>query len=144
MGATQVLFEGVPTYPTAGRCWEVIDKYAVTQFYTAPTAIRSLMAAGNSHVEKNSRKSLRILGTVGEPINPEAWRWYHEVRRRQGGRGSKEAAQGHGCATAAIVPAGRLNDPLMLGLAPFLPCRWSATAAAPLSTLTGRRRRAPT
>ena len=112
MGAKQVLFEGVPTYPDAGRCWEVsswakavslsgvwlslssnwdwgwagrldclqvVDKYQVKQFYTAPTAIRSLMASGDHHVTKHSRSSLRVLGSVGEPINPEAWRWYHDV-----------------------------------------------------------------
>lgn len=78
-GATQVIFEGVPTYPDAGRCWDICDKYGVTQFYTAPTAIRSLMSQGPDIVKKYSRKSLRILGTVGEPINPEAWRWYSEV-----------------------------------------------------------------
>ncbi len=79
-GAQQVLFEGVPTYPDAGRCWEVVDKYKVTLFYTAPTAIRTLMACGDAFVSKHSRSTLRILGTVGEPINPEAWRWYYEVR----------------------------------------------------------------
>eukprot|EP00887_Chlorella_sp_A99_P006499 scaffold3.g6499.t1 len=78
-GAPQVVFEGVPTYPDAGRCWEVCDKYNVTLFYTAPTAIRTLMACGEDFVKKHGRKSLRILGTVGEPINPEAWRWYYEV-----------------------------------------------------------------
>eukprot|EP00877_Chromochloris_zofingiensis_P005288 jgi/Chrzof1/14760/Cz09g15060.t1_ACS2[v5.2] len=78
-GATNVVFEGVPTYPDAGRCWEVVDKYKVKQFYTAPTAIRSLMRSGDSHVQKHKRDSLQILGTVGEPINPEAWRWYHDV-----------------------------------------------------------------
>jgi len=78
-GATQVLFEGVPTYPTAARCWEVVDKYKVTQFYTAPTAIRSLMRAGDAPVKSTSRKSLKLLGTVGEPINPAAWEWYHKV-----------------------------------------------------------------
>eukprot|EP00803_Ostreobium_quekettii_P004820 evm.model.scf_892.6 EVM.evm.TU.scf_892.6 scf_892:44845-46746(-) len=78
-GATQVLFEGVPTYPDAGRMWEIVDKYNVSLFYTAPTAIRALMAKGDEQVKKYSRQSLRLLGTVGEPINPEAWRWYHEV-----------------------------------------------------------------
>lgn len=78
-GATNVVFEGVPTYPTASRCWEVVDKYKVKQFYTAPTAIRSLMRSGESWVKSTSRASLQVLGTVGEPINPEAWRWYHEV-----------------------------------------------------------------
>ncbi len=78
-GATQVFFEGVPTYPDASRFWEVVDEHGVTIFYTAPTAIRALMAKGDSFVHKTSRKSLRLLGSVGEPINPEAWRWYHEV-----------------------------------------------------------------
>ncbi len=78
-GATTLMFEGIPTYPDASRFWQVIDKHKITQFYTAPTAIRSLMGAGDNFVEKTSRKSLRILGTVGEPINPEAWRWYHKI-----------------------------------------------------------------
>lgn len=77
--ASQVIFEGVPTYPDAGRPWDITDKYKVTILYTAPTAIRSLMSFGNDLVTKYSRKSLRILGSVGEPINPEAWRWYHDV-----------------------------------------------------------------
>ena len=75
VGASQVVFEGVPTYPAADRCWQVVDKYQVKQFYTAPTAIRSLMRAGELFVKEHSRDSLRILGSVGEPINPEAWRW---------------------------------------------------------------------
>ncbi|EKX47337.1 hypothetical protein GUITHDRAFT_157624 [Guillardia theta CCMP2712] len=75
-GATQVLFEGVPTHPTPARCWEIIDKYKVNQFYTAPTAVRSLMSFGEQYPEGHSLKSLRVLGSVGEPINPEAWRWY--------------------------------------------------------------------
>ena len=75
-GATQVMFEGVPTYPDAGRFWQVIDKHGVTIFYTAPTAIRSLMAAGLDHVLPYSLHSLRVLGSVGEPINEEAWHWY--------------------------------------------------------------------
>jgi acetyl-CoA synthetase len=78
-GATQVFFEGVPTYPDASRFWQVVDEHKVTQFYTAPTAIRALMQQGDSFVEKTSRSSLKLLGSVGEPINPEAWRWYHEV-----------------------------------------------------------------
>ncbi len=77
--ATQVFFEGVPTFPDAGRFWQVVDKHQVTIFYTAPTAIRALMSQGDEFVKKTSRKSLRVLGTVGEPINPEAWRWYHDV-----------------------------------------------------------------
>mmetsp|Transcript_3414 Transcript_3414/g.7432 ORF Transcript_3414/g.7432 Transcript_3414/m.7432 type:complete len:561 (+) Transcript_3414:101-1783(+) len=77
--ASQVLFEGIPTYPDASRCWQVVDKYKVSILYTAPTAIRSLMAKGDGYVHKYRRTSLRLLGTVGEPINPEAWRWYHEV-----------------------------------------------------------------
>lgn len=78
-GATCVVFEGVPNYPTVSRFWEVIDRHAVTIFYTAPTAIRALMREGEAPVERTSRASLRLLGTVGEPINPEAWRWYYEV-----------------------------------------------------------------
>ena len=78
-GATQVFFEGTPTYPDAGRFWEVVEKHRVTQFYTAPTAIRALMAKGDGPVTRSDRSSLRVLGTVGEPINPEAWRWYHGV-----------------------------------------------------------------
>ncbi|MFM8362732.1 MAG: AMP-binding protein, partial [Haliscomenobacter sp.] len=76
-GATTVMFEGVPTYPHAGRFWEVCDKLKVTHFYTAPTAIRALMAQGNQHVGKYKLDSLRVLGSVGEPINEEAWKWYH-------------------------------------------------------------------
>ena len=75
-GATTVMFEGVPNYPTASRFWEVIDKHKVNIFYTAPTAIRALMREGEAPVKKTSRKSLRLLGSVGEPINPEAWLWY--------------------------------------------------------------------
>ena len=78
-GAITLMFEGVPTYPDASRFWQVIDKHQVNQFYTAPTAIRALMACGDSFVESCSRSSLRLLGTVGEPINPEAWDWYHRV-----------------------------------------------------------------
>ena len=78
-GASQIIFEGVPTFPDAGRCWDVVDTHGVTIFYTAPTAIRTLMSCGDAFVHKYSRTSLRILGSVGEPINPEAWRWYHEV-----------------------------------------------------------------
>jgi acetyl-CoA synthetase len=77
--ATTVIFEGVPNYPTASRFWEVIDKHQVEIFYTAPTALRALMRDGDEPVRKTSRKSLRLLGTVGEPINPEAWLWYHRV-----------------------------------------------------------------
>ena len=76
-GATTVMFEGIPTYPDAGRFWQVIDKYGVNQFLTAPTAIRSLMAFGDDHVLSYSLDSLKIIGTVGEPINEEAWKWYH-------------------------------------------------------------------
>ncbi len=78
-GATSVMFEGVPTYPDAGRFWDVVDKYKVKQFYTAPTAIRALLAQGNEYVTSRSLDSLRVLGSVGEPINEEAWRWYHDV-----------------------------------------------------------------
>ncbi|MGV8840112.1 MAG: acetate--CoA ligase [Bauldia sp.] len=78
-GATTLMFEGVPTFPNPARFWEVIDKHKVNTFYTAPTAIRALMGAGDAHVTKTSRESLRLLGTVGEPINPEAWEWYWRV-----------------------------------------------------------------
>jgi acetyl-CoA synthetase len=78
-GATTVMFEGIPTYPTVSRFWEVVDKHRVNIFYTAPTAIRALMRAGDAPVKATSRASLRILGTVGEPINPEAWEWYYHV-----------------------------------------------------------------
>ncbi|MEN2977045.1 acetate--CoA ligase [Tistrella bauzanensis] len=78
-GATTLMFEGVPTWPDAGRHWEVVDKYGVTIYYTAPTAIRALMREGEAPVKRSSRKSLRLLGSVGEPINPEAWRWYYDV-----------------------------------------------------------------
>ncbi|MGA7676636.1 MAG: acetate--CoA ligase [Rhizomicrobium sp.] len=78
-GATTLMFEGVPNYPTASRFWEVIDKHKVNIFYTAPTAIRALMRDGEAPVKKTSRASLRLLGSVGEPINPEAWLWYHRV-----------------------------------------------------------------
>ncbi len=77
--ATTVLFEGVPTYPDASRCWQVIDKHQINIFYTAPTALRALMAKGDEPVKSSSRASLRLLGSVGEPINPEAWEWYYHV-----------------------------------------------------------------
>ena len=78
-GATTLMFEGVPTYPEADRFWQVIDKHQVNIFYTAPTAIRALMAQGDAFVSRTSRRSLRILGSVGEPINPEAWEWYYHT-----------------------------------------------------------------
>ena len=78
-GATSLMFEGVPNYPTVSRFWQVIDKHKVTTFYTAPTAIRALMREGDAPVQSTSRSSLRLLGSVGEPINPEAWLWYHRV-----------------------------------------------------------------
>uniref|UniRef100_A0A7N6BP25 Propionate--CoA ligase n=1 Tax=Anabas testudineus TaxID=64144 RepID=A0A7N6BP25_ANATE len=78
-GATSVLFEGLPTYPDVSRMWEIVDKYHVTKFYTAPTAIRLLMKYGSEPVQKYKRESLKVLGTVGEPINPEAWLWYYNV-----------------------------------------------------------------
>lgn len=79
IGATTLSFEGVPSYPDASRFWQVVDKHKVSVFYTAPTALRALMREGDEPVKKTSRQSLRILGTVGEPINPEAWEWYHRV-----------------------------------------------------------------
>ena len=78
-GATTLMFEGIPTYPDASRCWQVVDKHKVNIFYTAPTAIRQLMGQGDEYVTCTSRESLRTLGTVGEPINPEPWEWYHGV-----------------------------------------------------------------
>jgi len=78
-GTTTIMFEGIPTYPSSSRCWEICDKYEVNVFYTAPTAIRALMSQGNDPVLKTKRNSLRVLGTVGEPINPEAWEWYYKV-----------------------------------------------------------------
>src|SRR5690606_11158446 len=78
-GSTALVFEGVPTWPDCSRFWQVVDKHRVTIFYTAPTAIRALMREGDAWVAATSRKSLRLLGSVGEPINPEAWRWYHDV-----------------------------------------------------------------
>ena len=78
-GATTLMFEGIPTHPNPSRCWKIIDKHKVNVFYTAPTALRSLMSKGNEYLENSSRETLRTLGTVGEPINPEAWEWYHEV-----------------------------------------------------------------
>ena len=78
-GGITLMFEGVPTYPDASRCWQVIDKHQVNQFYIAPTAIRALMGAGDKFVQGSSRSSLKLLGTVGEPINPEAWEWYYRV-----------------------------------------------------------------
>ena len=78
-GATTLMFEGVPTYPDASRFWQICEKYGVNQFYTAPTAIRALMGQGKAFVESCDLSSLRVLGTVGEPINPEAWNWYNEV-----------------------------------------------------------------
>ncbi len=83
-GATQVFFEGIPTYPDAGRFWDVVDRHKVNIFYTAPTAIRALMSKGDDFVTRSDRSSLRLLGTVGEPINPEAWRWYYEVVGKSG------------------------------------------------------------
>ena len=73
------MFEGVPNWPDPSRFWQIVDKHSINIFYTAPTAIRALMAQGNSYVQSTSRKSLRLLGTVGEPINPEAWEWYYRI-----------------------------------------------------------------
>tara|TARA_B100000579_G_scaffold271029_1_gene223833 strand:- start:826 stop:2973 length:2148 start_codon:yes stop_codon:yes gene_type:complete len=78
-GATTIMFEGIPNYPDSSRWWQIVDKYKVNIFYTAPTAIRALMKEGDSPVKKTSRKSLKLLGTVGEPINPEAWMWYYNI-----------------------------------------------------------------
>ncbi|RYZ98616.1 MAG: acetate--CoA ligase, partial [Proteobacteria bacterium] len=78
-GATTLMFEGVPNYPDSSRLWQIVDKHQVNSFYTAPTAVRALMREGDEPVKKTSRKSLRVLGSVGEPINPEAWNWFHRV-----------------------------------------------------------------
>ena len=78
-GATTLMFEGVPNHPDPSRFWQVVDKHGVNIIYTAPTAIRALMGAGDDYVTHTSRKSLRVLGSVGEPINPEAWEWYYRV-----------------------------------------------------------------
>ncbi|KAJ6820873.1 uncharacterized protein M6B38_394095 [Iris pallida] len=78
-GASVIVFEGAPNYPNSGRCWDIVDKYKVTIFYTAPTLVRSLMRDGNEYVTRYSRKSLRVLGSVGEPINPSAWKWFYNV-----------------------------------------------------------------
>ncbi|GMT45270.1 MAG: acetyl-coenzyme A synthetase [bacterium] len=78
-GATSIMFEGIPTFPNAGRFWDIVDKYKVNQIYTAPTAIRALIAQGDEWVTKHDLSSLKVLGTVGEPINEEAWRWYHDM-----------------------------------------------------------------
>ena len=78
-GATTIMFEGVPNYPDSSRWWQIVDRYKVNTFYTAPTAIRALMREGDGPVNKTSRKSLKLLGTVGEPINPEAWMWYYKT-----------------------------------------------------------------
>ena len=78
-GAITLMFEGVPTYPDSSRCWQIVDKHSVNIFYTAPTALRALMGQGDEYVTATSRKSLRLLGTVGEPINPEAWEWYYHI-----------------------------------------------------------------
>lgn len=82
-GATTTVFESTPVYPTPSRYWQVVDKYKLTQFYSAPTAIRLLRRLGAEHVEQYDLSSLRVLGTVGEPINPEAWNWYNEVVGRR-------------------------------------------------------------
>jgi acetyl-CoA synthetase len=78
-GATTVMFESTPMYPDSGRYWDLVQRHKITKFYTAPTAIRALMAHGEAFVKKYDRSSLKILGSVGEPINPEAWKWYYEV-----------------------------------------------------------------
>ena len=78
-GATTLMFEGVPNYPDFSRFWQIVDKHKVNIFYTAPTDIRALMREGDDYVTKTNRSSLKLLGTVGEPINPEAWKWYYEI-----------------------------------------------------------------
>ena len=119
-GATTLMFEGVPNYPTNSRFWEVIDKHKVNIFYTAPTAIRALMGAGDATVKKTSRKSLRMLGSVGEPINPEAWEWYFNVvgEKKMPDRGHMVADRNrrhpdHAFARRDIAE-GRLRDAALL------------------------------
>ena len=102
-GATTLMFEGVPTYPDASRFWQVCEKAPVNQFYTAPTAIRALMGQGTEYVEKCDLSSLKVLGTVGEPINPEAWAWYHESSARAAARSSTPGGRPRPAATC-ITP----------------------------------------
>jgi acetyl-CoA synthetase len=108
-GATTLMFEGVPNYPDASRCWQVIDKHDVNIFYTAPTALRALMREGDAPVKKTSRKSLRLLGSVGEPINPEAWLWYHRVVADGDGRHFDFAAAGRDGAQTRLGDAALLR-----------------------------------
>ncbi len=109
-GATTLMFEGVPNFPDQGRFWEVVDKHHVNIFYTAPTAIRALMGAGDEFVTRSSRSSLRLLGSVGEPINPEAWEWYYNV---VGDQRSPLSIHGGRRKPAASLspPAARRNGP---------------------------------
>ena len=106
--ATTVMFEGVPNHPTPSRFWEVVDKHKVEIFYTAPTAIRALMRENEEWVERTSRASLRLLGTVGEPINPEAWLWYHRVVGHQGFGGLDPHLQGHVAVDALALDVVRI------------------------------------
>ena len=122
--ATQLIFEGVPSHPDAGRLWRIADKYGVTQLYTAPTAIRALMRVGDDPVTSTSRASLRLLGSVGEPINPEAWRWYYEVRDRR-----RDVAEMYISASIPRTSRRALR-------------RWWARSAARSLTRGGRPRRA--
>ncbi len=154
-GATTLIFEGVPNYPTVSRFWEVIDKHQVEIFYTAPTALRALMREGDEPVTRTSRKSLRLLGTVGEPINPEAWLWYHRVvgegrcpivdtwwQTETGGipdlaaagRDGAEARLGHQAAAGREAAAGRRRGP---------GARGRDRAAICASSTAGRARCAP-
>jgi len=94
-GATTVLFESIPLYPDAGRYWDMVERHRITQFYTSPTAIRSVAREGDAFVKAHDRSSLRILGTVGEPINPEAWRWYHQWWEKVAARGRYLVADGN-------------------------------------------------
>ena len=117
-GATTTMFESIPTYPNPDRYWQVIEKWQVNQFYTAPTAIRAIAAAGEEWPGKYDMPSLRVLGSVGEPINPEAWRWYHRNAGKKdvpswtlGGRPKREASSLHPCRGATPLKPGSATFP---------------------------------
>ena len=117
-GATTTMFESIPTYPNPDRYWQVIEKWQVNQFYTAPTAIRAIAAAGEEWPNKYDMPSLRVLGSVGEPINPEAWRWYHRNAGKKdvpswtlGGRPKREASSLPPCRSATPLKPGSATFP---------------------------------